>query len=185
MRSQEAVVRVETRRPPPFTLKPPEKVEVARAFEVMTPWLSILKSVVVAVPEELAIMKRFVAVSPLCAKSENFAHGVDVPMPRLLVKTVVPEKVEEAWEMRPLAKVWSADHVLAVLVFGSVEDEPMNQVALVVENARPWFRERKFCAEVVLHRHCVASQAFALVVEKKLRVSFHASALVVEKELAR
>ncbi len=96
-----------------------------------------MKSVVVAVPEDEAIMKRFWAVSPLCAKIEKRAHGVEVPMPTELLKVVRPVKVEEAWERRPCEKVWSAFQVFAVLVFGSVEDEPMKYWAEVVENACP------------------------------------------------
>jgi len=68
----------------------------------------------------------------------------------------------------PFEKIWSWLHVLAVYVFGMVVEEWTNQLAEVVENARPWFCERKYEAEVVAQRNCVDSKYWAEVVEKKL-----------------
>src|SRR6185437_4301220 len=63
------------------TLRPVRNVEVAAAFEVRIPVLSIEKSVVVAAAVDEPMAKSVVAVSPLFDWIANFANGVDVPMP--------------------------------------------------------------------------------------------------------
>ena len=60
-----------------------ENVEVASALEVMTPVLETEKSVVVLFAVEDEITNKFEFVSLLFALIENFAHGVEVPIPIL------------------------------------------------------------------------------------------------------
>jgi hypothetical protein len=68
-------------------LRPPENVEVAPPPCVRTPVFDTEKSVVVALAVDDAMIKRFVFVSPRFAEMENFAHGLDVPMPTLPLMT--------------------------------------------------------------------------------------------------
>ena len=53
-------------------------------------------------------------------------------------------------------------------------------MALVVENARPWFCARNAFADVVDHERPTDARYVADDVEKKSRVFFHASADVVD-----
>ena len=69
-------------------LMPPPKVEVAVAFEVMTPVLEMEKSVEVETPEEEAMLKMRLPgyVVPLLAEIANAPNGDEVPIPTLLAK---------------------------------------------------------------------------------------------------
>ena len=63
---------------------PAAKVEVADAFDVMTPVFEILNREVVALAVDEATLKREVAVSPLFACTESLAMGEVVPTPALV-----------------------------------------------------------------------------------------------------
>jgi hypothetical protein len=62
---------------------------------VVVPVLETLKSVVVAVPEDEAMLKREVVVSPTPAKIESLAFGVVVPIPTFAAYTPVPPSTSE------------------------------------------------------------------------------------------
>ena len=135
-------------------------------MRTLPPWQSVRPA-----PKRLVelafVAKRFVVVALPRATLPLAVKLVVLAPPFIESRPVV--KVDEALEMKPLAKVWSAVQELAANVFGIVVEELMNALTAKSE-------------ELVLHRHCVDSQWLDEVVLHRHLVASHASALVVEKK---